>query len=45
MEELFLNKMEKVTLYDKDNDKVYDIMLSLEDVLGVAVGKIKKILI
>ncbi|XP_067214548.1 uncharacterized protein [Linepithema humile] len=36
-EEFFLNKMEKVTLYDKDNDKVYDIMLSPEDARRVAV--------
>lgn len=34
--------MEKVTLYDKENDKVYDIMLSPEDARRVAVGKIKK---
>lgn len=34
--------MGKITLYDKDNDKVYDIMLSPEDTYRVALGKIKK---
>lgn len=34
--------MGKIILYDKDNDKVYDIMLSPEYAYRVALGKIKK---
>jgi len=37
--------MEKITLYDKDNDKIYDIMLTPDDAHRVASGKIKKYLL
>lgn len=33
--------MEKISLYDQSNDKIYDVMLSVENARRAALGEIK----
>lgn len=35
--------MEKISLYDQSNDKMYDVMLSAEDARRAASGEIKSL--
>jgi len=35
--------MEKISLYDQSNDKIYDVMLSVEDARRAASGEIKSL--